>query len=376
MVKVRLLIFSFSILASKGRLLTIKKGFWDLNFYSATLQPFYMNEIREIYPLLVQPRKVVIVMHQKPDADAMGSSLGLFHFLVQLGHSVTVISPTNWADWLKWMPAANAVIDYEYNTEKANVVLDQAEWLFCLDFNTLSRTRSMAQKLKKMSCIKVLVDHHQQPESATFNFGISDTGKSSTCEMIYDLIVGWGHSAMINKDIAACLYAGVMTDTGSFRFPGASADVHLMVAVLKDTGLNHTKIHENLFDNFLENRLRFTGYVLLNKMDIFYEHNCALISIPWKDLVRYEIRTGDTEGLVNYPLSIQGIKMAALIIDRDEEVKCSFRSKGDFDVNTFARKYFEGGGHFNAAGGRSSDTLDQTVQRFISAIKENSSQLQ
>ena len=335
-----------------------------------------MNEIREIYPLLVQPRKVVIVMHQKPDADAMGSSLGLFHFLVQLGHSVTVISPTNWADWLKWMPAANAVIDYEYNTEKANVVLDQAEWLFCLDFNTLSRTRSMAQKLKKMSCIKVLVDHHQQPESATFNFGISDTGKSSTCEMIYDLIVGWGHSAMINKDIAACLYAGVMTDTGSFRFPGASADVHLMVAVLKDTGLNHTKIHENLFDNFLENRLRFTGYVLLNKMDIFYEHNCALISIPWKDLVRYEIRTGDTEGLVNYPLSIQGIKMAALIIDRDEEVKCSFRSKGDFDVNTFARKYFEGGGHFNAAGGRSSDTLDQTVQRFISAIKENSSQLQ
>jgi phosphoesterase RecJ-like protein len=315
-------------------------------------------------------------MHQKPDADAMGSSLGLFHFLKQLGHIPTVISPTNWAEWLKWMPGCNGVIDYEYNTEKANAVLDQAEWVFCLDFNNMARTRHMATKLRKLSCERILIDHHQQPETESFAYGVSDTEKSSTCEMVYDFIVGSGHADKVDIDIAACLYAGVMTDTGSFRFPGASAAVHRMVADLKDTGLNHTKIHENLFDNFLENRLRFIGYVLQNKMDIFYEHNAALISIPWKDLQRFDIKTGDTEGLVNYPLSIQGIKMAALIIDRDEEVKCSFRSKGDFDVNTFARKYFEGGGHFNAAGGRSSDSLEQTVQRFISAIKENSSQLQ
>jgi phosphoesterase RecJ-like protein len=315
-------------------------------------------------------------MHQKPDADAMGSSLGLFLFLKHLGHTPTVISPTNWAEWLKWMPGCLGVIDYEYSTEKANAVLDQADWLFCLDFNTLSRTRNMAARLRKLSCVKVLIDHHQQPESASFDYGVSKTDKSSTCEMIFDFIVGSGHAGKIDIDIAACLYAGVMADTGSFRFPGASADVHRMVAVLKDTGLNHTRIHENLFDNFLENRLRFTGYVLQNKMELFYEFNAALISIPWKDLVRFEIKTGDTEGLVNYPLSIQGIKMTALIIDRDEEVKCSFRSKGDFDVNTFARKYFEGGGHFNAAGGRSSDTLDQTVSRFIAALKENSSQLQ
>jgi len=315
-------------------------------------------------------------MHQKPDADAMGSSLGLFHFLEQLGHSVTVISPTNWAEWLKWMPACFGVIDYEYSTEKGNIALDQAEWLFCLDFNTLSRTRSMASKLKKLNCVKILIDHHQQPESESFTYGVSNTDKSSTSEMIYDFIVEAGYKDRINKDIAACLYAGVMSDTGSFRFPGCSAAVHRMVADLKDTGLNHTKIHENLFDNFLENRLRFMGYVLQYRMDIFYEHNAALISIPWKDLVRYEIKTGDTEGLVNYPLSIKGIKMAALIIDRDEEVKCSFRSKGDFDVNSFARKYFEGGGHYNAAGGRSNDTLERTVQRFITAMKENSSQLQ
>ena len=335
-----------------------------------------MKPIEAIYPLLDQPRKVVIIMHQKPDADAMGSSLGLFHFLKRLGHQPVVISPTNWADWLKWMPGCGGVIDYEYSTDKALAVLDQAQWVFCLDFNTLARTRHMAARLRKLPVTKILIDHHQQPEAEYFEYGVSDTEKSSTCEMVYDFIVGSGHAGLIDIDIAACLYAGVMSDTGSFRFPGASAAVHRMVAALKDTGLNHTQIHENLFDNFLENRLRFTGFVLQNRMEVFYEHNAALIAIPWKDLVRYEIKTGDTEGLVNYPLSIQGIRMAALIIDRDEEVKCSFRSKGDFDVNVFARKYFEGGGHVNAAGGRSSETLELTVQRFVHALKENSSQLQ
>jgi phosphoesterase RecJ-like protein len=335
-----------------------------------------MKRITEIYPLLEKPRRVVIIMHQKPDADAMGSSLGLSLFLRKLGHQTTVISPTNWAEWLKWMPDCAATIDYEYSTEKAIAVLDQAEWIFCLDFNTLTRTRHMANRLRKLPVEKILIDHHQQPESAIFSYGVSDTEKSSTCEMVYDLIVDSGHAGKIDIDIAACLYAGVMTDTGSFRYPGASAAVHRMVAALKDTGLNHTQIHDNLFDNFLENRLRFIGHVLTTRMEIFYEHNAALISIPWKELVKYEIKTGDTEGLVNYPLSIQGIKMAALIIDRDEEVKCSFRSKGSFDVNVFARTYFDGGGHVNAAGGRSTDTLEVTVQRFMKALTENSSLLQ
>ena len=315
-------------------------------------------------------------MHQKPDADAMGSTLGLSHFLRSLNHRTTVISPTNWAEWLKWMPGCSEVIDYEFSTEKAVTALEEAEWVFCLDFNTLSRTRHMAARLRKMAAPKLLVDHHQQPETEAFAYGISDTHKSSTSEMVYDLIVASGNADRINPDIAACLYAGVMSDTGSFRFPGASAAVHRMVAALKDTGIDHTRIHEELFDNFLENRLRFFGFVLMNRMEIFYEYNAALIAVPWKDLVRYEIKTGDTEGLVNYPLSIQGIKMAALIIDRDEEVKCSFRSKGDFDVNTFARNYFDGGGHYNAAGGRSTETLELTVQRFINALSENASLLQ
>lgn len=335
-----------------------------------------MNPIQDIFPLLAQPKRVVITTHQKPDADAMGSSLGLKHFLEQLGHSVTVISPTNWAGWVNWMPGVKEVVDYEMDRSKAQTILDDAEWLFCLDFNIFHRTKNLAEPLRNMQCTKVLIDHHQEPDTASFNYGISNTAKSSTCEMIYDFIVDSGHGDKINIEIAECLYAGVVGDTGSFRFPSAHAGVHTLVADLKTKGLQHGKVHENLFDNFLENRLRFTGHVLLNRMEVFYEYNTALIAIPKSDLLKYHIKTGDTEGLVNFPQSIQGIKLVALVIDRDEERKWSFRSKGDFDCNTFARKYFEGGGHYNASGGRSSDSLEKTVERFKEAIKENENLLQ
>jgi phosphoesterase RecJ-like protein len=337
-----------------------------------------MNPIQEIYPQFKQSRKVVITMHQKPDPDAMGSSLALYHFLKQFGHELQVISPTNWADFLKWMPGCEKVLDFENNKdrERVDAALKSAEWLFCLDFNTLNRTRHMAGMLRSLKCSKFLIDHHQQPELNEFDFGISNPDKSSTSEMVYDLIMESGNDDKIDLDVAQCLYAGVMGDTGSFRFPSTTHSVHSMIARLKNTGLQHTLIHEAVYDNFLENRLRFIGHVLVNRLQVLYEYNTALISIPWKDLVKYDIKTGDTEGLVNYPLSIQGIKLAALIIDRNEEVKLSFRSKGNFDVNSFARKYFEGGGHYNAAGGRSSETLEQAVQKFITAVKENQSQLQ
>lgn len=335
-----------------------------------------MKPIQEIFPLLVQPRQIVITMHQKPDADAMGSTLGLKHFLIQLGHSVTVISPTNWAGWVNWMPGTKEVMDYEQDKQKAEAVLDKADWLFCLDFNIFHRTKTMTEKLKQLSCIKILIDHHQEPDAASFDYGISDTSKSSTCEMVYDFIVESGYADKINTEIGECLYAGVVGDTGSFRFASAHAGVHRMVADIKSRGLNHGLVHENLFDNFLENRLRFIGHVLLNRMEVFYEYNTALIAIPKSDLLKYHIKTGDTEGLVNYPQSIQGIKLVALVIDRDEERKWSFRSKGEFDCNTFARKYFEGGGHYNASGGRSSDSLEKTVAYFKQAIKENEKLLQ
>jgi len=336
-----------------------------------------MKPIAEIFPLLnTAPKQIVITMHQKPDPDAMGSSLGLFHVLTALGHSVTVISPTNWAGFLNWMPGCEKVIDYDYRRPEAEAVLQKAEWIFCLDFNTLSRAKNMAPVIAGLACVKILIDHHQQPEESAFDYGISDTAKSSTSEMVYDFIVNSGNKDKVNIEVAECLYAGVIGDTGSFRFPAATASVHSMVAHLKETGFNHTLVHENIYDNFLENRLRFIGMALLHRMEIMYEYNTALIAISKNDLLKFDIKTGDTEGLVNYPLTIQGIKLAAIVIDRDEERKWSFRSKGDFDTNTFARTYFNGGGHYSASGGRSSDSLDKTIQKFKQSIKENASLLQ
>ena len=334
-----------------------------------------MKPISEIFALLDDPKKILITFHQKPDADAMGSGLGLYNFLMQLGHTVTVISPTNWASFLSWMPGAKKVLDFEMQTDKATNVLKQADWIFCLDFNVLNRTKKMEPLLVSGEAKKILIDHHQQPQVEAFDYGISNPDKSSTAEMVYDFIVASGHGDKINTRVSECLYAGVMTDTGSFRFNSTSSSVHRMIADLKDKGLEHSQVHENLFDNFLEGRFRFFGNILLNRMEVFYEYNTALIAIPQQDLIKYNVKTGDTEGLVNFPLSIKGIKLAAVIIDRGDERKSSFRSKGGFDVNTFARKYFNGGGHFNAAGGRNTEPLDEVIKKFKQAIEESRDQL-
>ena len=334
-----------------------------------------MEAIAQFFPLLNTPSNIVITCHQKPDGDAMGSSLGLYHFLIQLGHNVTVISPTNWADFLNWMPGVDKVINYEQFKHKAQAIIDEANIVFCLDFNILHRTKHLEKPLAAANCIKVLIDHHQQPAEAEFTYGISNTSKSSTCEMVYDFIVAAGYQDKINLDVAKSLYTGVMTDTGSFRFPSTTASVHLMVAQLKNIGLEHSEIHSNIFDSSLENRLRFTGFALLNRMEVLYQYNTAIMYIYTQDLKRFDIKTGDTEGLVNYLLSMQGIKCGAIVIDREEERKWSFRSKGDFDVNTFARLHFEGGGHFNAAGGRSDESLDDTLSKFKNILPEYEQQL-
>jgi phosphoesterase RecJ-like protein len=336
-----------------------------------------MQPIAQIYSeLAAASRQIAITMHQKPDADALGSTLGLAHFLKGLGHTVRVISPTNWGRWVAWMPGVEEVLDYELFREEADTYLEDADWLFCLDFNHAARTKTMESKLRELTCTKILIDHHQEPDTAFFDYGVSSTAKSSTCEMVYDFIVEAGYRSAITLPIAECLYAGVVADTGSFRFSSTGATVHHMVAYLKEQGLEHTKVHEALFDNFLENRLRFLGHVLSNRMEVLYQYNTAIISIPKTDILKWGIKTGDTEGLVNYPLSIQGIKLVGLCIDRDEERKWSFRSKGQFDCNTFARTYFEGGGHYNAAGGRDNESLAETVRKFKVAIDYNKKLLQ
>ncbi|HQS23225.1 MAG: DHH family phosphoesterase [Sphingobacteriia bacterium 24-36-13] len=335
-----------------------------------------MQLISQFYPLLSQPKQIVITMHQKPDGDAMGSTLGLYHFLRNRGHHVTVISPTNWADFLEWLPGIESVINFEGYREKCLGILDKADILFCLDFNIFHRTKHLAPFLAAAKAIKVLIDHHEQPDEPNFDYGISDTGKSSTCEMVYDFIVEAGGREELTQDIATCLYTGTMTDTGSFRFPSTKASVHRMVAELKETGFDHSQVHNHIYDNFLESRLRFIGFALLNRMEVLYEYNTAIMYIHQADLQKYHIKTGDTEGLVNYLLTIKGIRFGAIVIDRAEERKWSFRSKGGFDVNQFARNHFEGGGHANASGGRSSDSVEKTVEHFKQVIQEYKNQLQ
>src|SRR3989339_282775 len=335
-----------------------------------------MQLISQFYPLLSQPKQIVITMHQKPDGDAMGSTLGLYHFLHNRGHQVTVISPTNWADFLEWLPGIERVINFEGYREKCLGILDKADILFCLDFNIFHRTKHLAPFLASAKAVKVLIDHHEQPDEPNFDYGISDTGKSSTCEMVYDFIVEAGGREELTKDIATCLYTGTMTDTGSFRFPSTKASVHRMVSELKETGFDHSQVHNHIYDNFLESRLRFIGFALLNRMEVLYEYNTAIMYIHQADLQKYHIKTGDTEGLVNYLLTIKGIRFGAIVIDRTEERKWSFRSKGGFDVNQFARNHFEGGGHANASGGRSSDSVEKTVEHFKQVIQEYKNQLQ
>ncbi len=334
-----------------------------------------MQTIEQFYPFLNQPFKAVITAHQKPDGDAMGSTLGLYHFLKLLGHDVTVISPTNWAQFLDWMPGVDQVIDFEANKNEASEIVAAADYVFCLDFNILHRTKHLEPVIRDAKALKILIDHHQQPDTPSFAYGISDVKMSSTCEMVYDFIVQSGHSNLINLDIATCLYTGLMTDTGSFRFPSTTASVHKIVAHLKELGLHHAKIHENIYDNSTEGRLKFMGNAFLNRMTVLPEFKTAIMAIPKTDIYKFDLKTGDTEGLVNYLLSIEGIKFAAIVIDREEERKWSFRSKGNFDVNIFARTHFEGGGHANAAGGRSSKSVDETLNDFKTIIENYKSQL-
>ena len=336
---------------------------------------FLMQPLAEVYSLLESKKKIAITMHQKPDGDAMGAALGLYHFLVSLGHEVNIISPTNWAKFLNWMPGCSHVTDFEVNTEKYSSLLHSADLAFCLDYNALSRTKRMEKVLEDFTGKRILIDHHQQPEEEKFAYGSSNVMKSSTCEMVYDFIMQSPWANKINLDIATCLYTGIMTDTGSFRFAITSAQVHRIVAHFKDIGLQHSIIHDNIYDDFSENRLRFIGNALMNRLEVLYKYNTAIMAISKQDIAKYYIQTGDTEGLVNYLLTIEGMKFGALIIDRVEERKWSFRSKGDFDVNELARSHFEGGGHKNAAGGRSSESVEFNIKKLKEVLKQYENQL-
>ena len=330
---------------------------------------YLMRPIQDAFPLLKSPKKIFITTHHKPDGDAIGSMLALSHYLTKKGHQVTPVSPSQIPEFLEWMPGTATMLNYEGQRDIALNALSGADLIFCVDFNDFSRTKHLEQQLAGATQPKILIDHHLFPKPV-WDYGMSIPEKSSTCEMVYDFINMCGDHAVIDPEIAACLYTGLMTDTGSFKFPVTSASVHDMAAGLKRIGLDHTRIHEEVYDSWTEGRMRFLGYVLIEKMEVFHKYHSALISLSRKDMNLFDVQNGDTEGLVNYPLSIAGIKFATLITERSDEVKLSFRSKGDFDVSTFARQYFEGGGHFNASGGRTKTSFVDTIVYFKKILSD------
>ena len=334
------------------------------------------NNIDTVKQLLhTAGKKIVITTHHKPDGDAMGSSLGLYHYLIQLNHQVQVIAPTDYPDFLWWIPGNITVWEFPKTDEKSKQAIAEADLIFCLDFNNLNRINEMGELVRASKALKVMIDHHLNAEGfedATF----ADTKAVATAELIYKFIVRMGDKEKINLDSANCLYTGILTDSGSFKFNSTTPDVHHITAELLQIGVKPYDIFENLFDTNRLNRLQFVGYCLLNKLKVLPEYNTAYITITKEELKQFQITTGDTEGLVNYPLSIKGIKLACLIVDRTERVKLSLRSKGDIAVNEICSKYFEGGGHKNASGGHSFKTVDETLEIFLSALPEIKNQLQ
>lgn len=326
------------------------------------------SEIKEIKELLHTPKKIVIIPHKNPDGDAIGSTLALHHYLSGLGHHSVVITPNNYPLFLKWIPGEDTVLKYDSDTAAVVSKIEEADLVFTLDFNHLSRSGDLETVLTKATATFIMIDHHQQPDTyATFTY--SDTNMSSTCQMVYHFIEKLEDLDKINAAIATCIYVGIMTDTGSFRFRSTTSTTHRVLADLIDRGADNTAIHEKIYDTNTYSRLQLQGVALKN-LKIIPEYNAAYITISQKELDVHKFKKGDTEGLVNMGLSLEGIRFAVIFIENRSEkiIKISLRSKGEFSVNEFSRNHFEGGGHHNAAGGKSDLSLTETVEKFISIL--------
>ena len=330
---------------------------------------FNTFQLQELKSNLLSPKKISIIPHRNPDGDAMGSTLALYHFLKKFDHQVVVIAPNEFPDFLSWLPGATSVIVFERENDKAKKEIENSKLIFTLDFNALHRTGDvMGSYLEKLSVPMVMIDHHQTPDLyAKYTF--SDVSFGSTCEMVYHFIEALGYLAYIDKEIASCIYTGIVTDSGSFKYPKTTSTTHRVVANLIDKGAENTQIHSDLFDNSSESRLKVLGTALRN-MVVLAQYKTAYISLSQEELDLAGNKKGDSEGIVNYGLTLKGIDFAAIFIENKEEgiIKISFRSQGSFDVNIFARNYFNGGGHINAAGGKSIKSLDDTITEFITIL--------
>jgi len=328
-----------------------------------------MRDLKNFKELINSPKNIVITTHYKPDADALGSSLGLAAFLEKKKHKVSVITPSDYPDFLNWMKGNDKVINFEKkeNKGRSSKLIEAADLIFCLDFNNLSRINSLGEKVEISSARKVLIDHHLEPDDFA-EFVFWSTEASSTAELVYELIKNLGEKKLIDIDIAECIYAGILTDTGQFKHPNTNRNVHLITSELMEVGVDVSRVGKLIYDNNSIDRLKFTGFALSKRLVVLPEFNTAYFGISKKDLMKFNCKTGYTEGLVNYALSLKDVVFACLITEQDDGVKLSLRSKGDFPVNLFAKENFDGGGHQNASGGTSNLNLEETIKKFIGLL--------
>ena len=316
------------------------------------------------------PKQVVIVSHTNPDGDAIGSSLAWAEVLEGLGHTVTCIVPNRPPYFLSWMPRINEVVIFKQAEEEARAAIERADLLFCLDFNAISRLEILSDTIAaNQTARRILIDHHLSPEEG-FELLFSYPEASSTCYLVYELIVALFGTERLTRRMAELLYVGMMTDTGNFAFSHLTPELFRAVAVLLETGIVIPEIHNRVYNSYTAGRARLFGYVINRKMELIANGHVAYMSLKEQEMRRFGFQQGDSEGFVNYPLTIKKVKMSAMFIEQHNFIRISLRSRGNIDVNLFARKYFEGGGHKNAAGGKSYDSMEVTLDRYIRAVEE------
>lgn len=332
----------------------------------------------ELRDLISRPKNIVVVTHYRPDADALGSSLGLAGSLTQLGHQVKVITPGEFPAFLSWMPGAEQVLcvvrDNPRTQREAESYIIGADIIFCLDFNGLGRIDSLGEPVGKAAAVKVMIDHHLEPEDFAEQ-RIWDVSAASTAQLIWGLIKDLNDDRLLTAGTANCLYAGLMTDTGGFRHNNTHQSEFSIAAELVACGAEPHVVARKVYDSNSLNRLRLQGHVLCNKLVVLEDYRAAYVSLTREEFQRFESQTGDTEGLVNLGLSVKGVRLSAFFQEREGEIRISLRSFGNFSVNEMARRHFNGGGHFNAAGGSAREPLDAVVARFVALLGEYQNEL-
>lgn len=341
---------------------------------SIVLKDTDIQIITEVGRIIAGPRKnIVIVPHENPDGDAIGSAVGLAEFLVNSGHLVQIVSPTDYPDFLKWFSSNVEILVYGRKKKLVKSIFEKADVLFAVDFNEVSRAGKLEKRIREFSKTKILIDHHPYPTNFC-DYTISEVQYSSTAELIYDVLKATGLEKNMQKPAAEALYTGILTDTGSFSY-NISKNTFKVVSELLEFEIDTQKIQSNVYHNFSDSRMKLLGYSLNEKMQVFPEFRAAFIALSKKELEEFNFTSGDTEGFVNFPLFINNIVFSALFIEKDGLVKASFRSKGNFPSNLFSRNHFNGGGHLNAAGGESTLTLNETIEKFTQLLPEYKHQL-